>query len=139
MPVGVPVNVPFALPLALPWPATQCDRAATVSRANRHRCSALASQLNVFARARPFARAAARASGSRTTFATASASASSSPSGTSTAAPPLTSRRAGTSVVTTGVPHAIASTTGKPKPSKWDGYASTSAPPYSATRSPSGT
>jgi hypothetical protein len=104
-------------------------RAATVSCANCHSRRALPSQLNIAARASPRARSRARRSGSVTIAATASASAASSPSGTSTAAPPLTSRSAGTSVVTTGVPHAIASTTGRPKPSKCDGYASTSAPP----------
>ena len=36
-------------------------------------------------------------------------------------------------------PHAIASSTGRPKPSPWAGYATTSAPPSSAGTRPSGT
>ena len=45
-----------------------------------------------------------------------------------TAASPQDSSSDGWDEATTGVPHAIASTTGIPKPSKSDGYANTLAP-----------
>ena len=58
---------------------------------------------------------------------------------TSTAAPPATSSVEIDSLVTTGVPCAIASSTGKPKPSHSDGYAITLAAAYRPPRNRSST
>ena len=96
-------------------------RRTRVSWASAQSRSAAVDQENVAARARPRARAAARARGVFRQHRQLAASAASSPGGTKMAAPPLTSRSAATSVATTGVPQAIASTTGRPNPSKCDG------------------
>ena len=75
---------------------------------------AVSAHVNPFARAKPAARSRSRSWSSRSSCRVASATSS---GGASRAAPPAASGSAVVSLQTTGVPHAIASSTGSPKPS----------------------
>ena len=87
---------------------------ATRSLSSASTARAVRSQVNGAARARPAARSRSRSAGERTTSHTASDTASGS---ASRAAPPAVAGSAVTSAAITGVPQAIASSTGRPNPS----------------------
>ena len=93
--------------------ALRASRPRARPRRRRARC---ASQLNAAARARPAARSRSRSPASPSSASSASRTASPS-GGTSSAAPPQVSGSAAPRWATTGVPDAIASSTGSPKPS----------------------
>ncbi len=90
--------------------------------------SALRVQLNCEARSRPAGISRSRRPSSVAAIASASARPAPSSGSTSSAAPPQVSGSAARLAATTGTPLAMASSTGRPKPSYSDGMARASAP-----------
>ena len=93
------------------------DHARAASSTASASCSAVRSQVNSAARASPRRRRSSASPASVRSRRSAAANASTSPGGQSSAASPTSSGIDVVSDATTGVPHAIASSTWKPKPS----------------------
>src|SRR5207248_5201478 len=110
------------------------DRGDLHASASRYAAAvrrAVSSHVNALARSIPAADSRSRSASARRTPSVTSAP--------KTAASPATSRIASSVAATTGVPHAIASTSGRPKPSCFDGRTTQAACRYRRTSSSFGT
>ncbi len=101
--------------------------------------STVSGHVNPIDRCRPLLPSSSRALRSDNNCTAAAARPEGSRGSTTRAASPVTSRRAGALLVTTGLPHASASSAGRPKPSYEEGTRTTSPMLYKPGRSDSGT